>query len=111
MNLEDRAAIVTGGGHGIGRALAEVLAGRGAKVVVADVHLPRAETVAQRIGGRAVGCDVGDPEAIANLVEVAERTFGPIAVFVSNAGFTDDPAAGVALDVEDVRRIVDGNLL
>ena len=62
-------------------------------------------------GSRGVVCDVGDPDAIANLVEVAERTFGPIVVFVSNAGFTDDPAVGVALEVEDVRRIVDVNLL
>ena len=62
-------------------------------------------------GVARVACDVGDPDAIANLVEVAERTFGPIAVFVSNAGFTDDPAVGVALEVEDVRRIVDVNLL
>jgi NAD(P)-dependent dehydrogenase (short-subunit alcohol dehydrogenase family) len=111
MKLEDRAAIVTGGGHGIGRALAEALAGRGANVVVADVHVPRAEKVAERIGGRAVACDAGDPDAIANVVEVAERTFGPLAVFASNAGFTDDPAVGVGSDVEEVRRIVDVNLL
>lgn len=111
MDLTGRAAIVTGGGHGIGRAMAEALAGRGANVVVADVHVPRAEKVAERVGGRAVECDVGDPDAIAHVVRVAEDAFGPVDVFVSNAGFSDDPAAGVALSPDAVRRIVDVNLL
>jgi NAD(P)-dependent dehydrogenase (short-subunit alcohol dehydrogenase family) len=111
MNLQDRVAVVTGGGHGIGRALAESLAARGAKVVVADIHVARAEKIAARIGGRAVACDVGDPHAVASLVQTAEEAFGPVDVFVSNAGFSDDPVAGVSLAVDDVERIVAVNLL
>jgi NAD(P)-dependent dehydrogenase (short-subunit alcohol dehydrogenase family) len=111
MDLTGRCAVVTGGGHGIGRALVEALAARGARVVVADLHAARAEKVAERVGGRAVSCDVGEPEAVAELAAEAARAFGPVEVFVSNAGFTDDPAVGVGGTVEDVRRIVDVNLL
>jgi NAD(P)-dependent dehydrogenase (short-subunit alcohol dehydrogenase family) len=102
--------VVTGAGHGIGRALAEALAGRGAKVVVADVDGQRAAKVADRIGGRSVTCDVGYPDAVHALVGEAERAFGPVAVFCSNAGITD-LGDGVASTVADVRRIVDINLL
>lgn len=110
MDLQGRGAIVTGGGHGIGRALVEALAARGANVMVADVDVARAEKVAARVGGHAVACDVGDPDAVTLLVAAAEETVGPVEVAVSNAGIVD---LGPGLDstVEQVRRIVDINLL
>jgi NAD(P)-dependent dehydrogenase (short-subunit alcohol dehydrogenase family) len=110
MNVEGRTALVTGGGHGIGRALAEALASRGARVVVADVNEERAAKVASRIGGLAVRCDVGDPDSIDTLVAKAVREFGPVDIAVSNAGITD---LGRDLDstVAQVRRIIDVNLL
>jgi NAD(P)-dependent dehydrogenase (short-subunit alcohol dehydrogenase family) len=110
MDLQDKAAIVTGGGHGIGRAIAEALAARGAKVVVADLHAERAGKIAERIGGISVVCDVGSPDAIDALVAQATDTFGPVAVAVSNAGITDQ-GADLASTVEQVRTIVDVNLL
>lgn len=110
MDVKEKCAVVTGGGHGIGRALAEALAGRGANVVVADVNTDRATKVAGRIGGVAVGCDVGDPEAVAALVTEARVHFGPVRVFCSNAGVTDF-GPDLASTTEQVRRIVDINLL
>jgi len=103
-------AVVTGGGHGIGRALAEALAERGARVVVADVNMQRAGKIAARIGGLAVRCDVGDPDSVEALVSRAVKTFGPVDIAVSNAGVTD---LGPDLDSTpaQVRRIVDVNLL
>ena len=86
MEYSGATAIVTGGGHGIGRALAEALAERGAKVVVADLTPERAAKIADRIGGLAVRCDVGDPDAVDALVAAALRTFGPVDIAVSNAG-------------------------
>jgi NAD(P)-dependent dehydrogenase (short-subunit alcohol dehydrogenase family) len=110
MDLRDRCAVVTGAGHGIGRALAERLAAEGAKVVVADVHAARAEKVADRIGGTAFVGDVSHPETVHALVQTAVDAYGPVHVCCSNAGITD---VGPDLDStpEQVERIVGVNLL
>jgi len=109
-DVAGKAAIVTGGGHGIGRALAEALAGRGARVAVADVNAARAEKVAARVGGLAVVCDVADPNAVKALVATTERELGPVEVAASNAGITG-VADGLADSADDIRRITDINLL
>ncbi len=110
MDLANKCAIVTGGAHGIGRALAERLASAGARVVVADLHAERSVKIANRVGGMHVVCDVSDPGAVAHLVATAESEFGPVYVFCSNAGMTDQ---GVDLEstVEQIHRIVDVNML
>src|SRR6185312_9650444 len=78
LELQGQCVVVTGGGHGIGRALAERFAAEGAKVVVADLNAPRAEKVAQRIGGLAVPGDVASPEAMRALVAQAVEAFGTV---------------------------------
>jgi NAD(P)-dependent dehydrogenase (short-subunit alcohol dehydrogenase family) len=110
MDLRGKAAIVTGGGHGIGRALVEALADRGARVAIADVNTERAGKVAARVGGIAVACDVGDPDAVAALVATTEAEFGPVELAASNAGILD-PGPDLASTPEQVRRITDVNLL
>ncbi len=110
VDLVGRTAIVTGGGHGIGRAFAEALAARGARVVVADLHAERAERIAQRVGGISVVCDVGSPDAVQQLVDRAVEAFGPVAVAVSNAGIADK-GANLNSPVEQIRAVVDVNLL
>jgi NAD(P)-dependent dehydrogenase (short-subunit alcohol dehydrogenase family) len=110
MDLTDRCAVVTGGGHGIGRALCERLARDGARVVVADVHAERAEKIAARIGGTAFVGDVGDPAVVAALADHAVAHYGPVHVFCSNAGIGDrGPNLGSTPD--QVRAVVDVNLL
>ena len=79
-------AVVTGGGHGIGRALCRRLHRDGAKVVVADLDAASAAVVAAEIDGVAMGVDVADEQAIRKLVDEVERDLGPIDLFVSNAG-------------------------
>jgi NAD(P)-dependent dehydrogenase (short-subunit alcohol dehydrogenase family) len=110
MDLTGRCAIVTGGGHGIGRALAERLATEGANVVVADLNAPRAEKVAARLGGLAVPCQIGDPGAVHDLVQRARDAFGPVHVFCSNAGI-NDIGPDLASTPEEIRTVVDVNLL
>ena len=79
-------AVVTGGGHGIGRALCRRLARDGANGVVVDIDEAAAATVAGEIGGTARALDVSDEQAVAQLVDEVEQADGPIDMFISNAG-------------------------
>ncbi len=92
-----RVAVVTGGGHGIGRALSRRLASVADAVVVADLEGGAAERVAADIGGHAYCLDVASEADLAALVAEVEETLGPIDLFVSNAGVgygdADDGAA------------------
>jgi NAD(P)-dependent dehydrogenase (short-subunit alcohol dehydrogenase family) len=114
VKLAGKSVVVTGGGNGIGRALAERFAAEGARgVTVADIDTGWAQNVAERIGvrGIGVGCDVSDPDAISRLVSTAENSFGPIDVFCSNAGFTDPAPGDLAQPVSAWQRIVEVNLM
>jgi NAD(P)-dependent dehydrogenase (short-subunit alcohol dehydrogenase family) len=86
MDLEGKVGVVTGGASGIGAACCRAFAGRGARVVVADVNQEGARAVADETGGLAVRCDVGREDEIDALVAVTEEAFGPVDVFFSNAG-------------------------
>jgi NAD(P)-dependent dehydrogenase (short-subunit alcohol dehydrogenase family) len=87
MQVKDKLVVVTGGANGIGRALCEAFHRAGAaKVVVADVEVSRARSVAASVGGAAFKCDVAQEKDVAHVIEETERLFGPIALFCSNAG-------------------------
>lgn len=91
MRLEGRAAIVTGAGSGIGRAIAHGLAREGAAVVVADVDAARAQAVAAEIesaGGRSLAhmVDVSDSAAVDGLADASVERFRAIDILVNNAG-------------------------
>ena len=93
-------AVVTGGGHGIGRALCRRLAADDARIVVADLDEQAACDVAGEVGGVAYTIDVGDEAALAALVEEVETDVGPIELFVSNAGvaFGDGDSGAVSAE-------------
>ncbi|NQV86788.1 MAG: SDR family oxidoreductase, partial [Woeseiaceae bacterium] len=93
-------AVVTGGGHGIGRALCRRLARDGAIVVVADIDADAAAKVATEIDGVARQLDVSDESAITLLVEEVETTIGPIEMFISNAGvgFGDGQSGAISAE-------------
>ena len=93
-------AVVTGGGHGIGRSLCRRLAKDGVKVVVADIDGDAAETVASEIGGVAKQLDVSDEAAIIGLINEVEDTVGSIDMFISNAGVAFGDAASGSVSAE-----------
>ena len=78
--------VVTGGGGGIGRAMARRLAADGARVVVNDLDAAAAEAVAAEIGGLAVPGDAGTEQGVAELIQAAAGFLGEIDVYCSNAG-------------------------
>lgn len=96
MRIEDSVVFVTGGASGIGAALARAFDAAGARtVVVADIDLPGARSVADGIGGHAIRLDVTDEEATRAAIEGAERESGPIGVFCANAGIATDGSVDV----------------
>ncbi len=91
--LAGRVAVVTGGGRGIGRAIALALAGHGAAVAVAGRDTARLAAVRAEIEARggtalALGCDVTDSAAVARAFAEASAQLGPIDILVNNAGIT-----------------------
>ena len=100
MTADISIAVVTGGGHGIGRALCRRLARDGATVVVADVEADAAGRVAAEVGGIARVLDVSDEAAVRALVDDVEDDAGPIDLFVSNAGVGFGDADGSAASRE-----------
>lgn len=79
-------AVVTGGGRGIGRAIARRLREEGMAVVIADVDGAAASGVAEELQGLAFAIDVGDERQLNDMIESVEAQLGPIDLFVSNAG-------------------------
>jgi len=114
MDIKGQAAIVTGGGSGIGAQVARSFAAAGAKVAVFDVNLAGAEDVAREIGGIAVQCDVSDAASGEAAVAKAREAHGPARVLVNCAGLgtptrvltREGPA-----DLAQYRKIVEVNLV
>jgi NAD(P)-dependent dehydrogenase (short-subunit alcohol dehydrogenase family) len=115
MNLQGQAALVTGGGSGLGEATARELARLGAKVAILDVNLSAAQAVAADIGGLAVLCDVTDPASAQQAIDAALAAHGPARVLMHIAGIGSAKRVvgkdGQAAPLQDFARVVNVNLI
>lgn len=114
MRLKDRIAIVTGGGNGIGRAIAEHIAKEGGKVVVSDIDFQAAKSTVEKIreqGGEAyaVKTDVTRKADVQAMAAEAKKTYGRIDILVNNAG-TDKKGAITDLSEETWDMLMELNL-
>lgn len=109
MELNGKSVVVTGGGNGIGKALATRFVAEGAKVAIADLDADAVAKVGAEIGALAIAADVSVEADVAHLVERAEAEHGPIDLFASNAGI----AIGGSVDAtdEEWQRIWDVNVM
>jgi len=106
--LQGRRAIVTGAGSGIGRAVALRLAAEGATVMVADLDLEAAETVAEELGPPALAheVDVSSEDSVAAMIDRAKDEWNGLDVLVNNAG-VGIAATTPDTDESDWRRVID----
>lgn len=91
--LDGKTALVTGGGHGIGRAIVLALAGEGAAIAITGRNitlLDQTRAEVEALGGRAESflCDVGDRDSVHAAFEETRATLGPVDILVNNAGLT-----------------------
>jgi len=111
--FEGQVAVVTGGGRGIGRAIALALAAEGASVGVVARTTTQCEAVAAEIGerGLAATADVSDAESCARAIEAVARQFGAPSVLVNAAGISPIRGRAERQDIATFAQIIDVNLV
>jgi NAD(P)-dependent dehydrogenase (short-subunit alcohol dehydrogenase family) len=114
MNLDRQAAIVTGGGSGLGAAVAVRLAAAGCRVTVLDLNGEAAEAVGRQADGAWARCDVGDAASAEAAFAAAHQAHGPVRLLVNCAGIA--PAGRIVsrngpMRLEDFERVIRVNLI
>lgn len=115
MKIQGHAAVVTGGGSGLGAQTARELARRGAKVTVIDLNLAAAQAVASEIGGLAAGCDITDSASVTAALDASQQAHGPLRMLMNVAGIGTAKRIvgrdGSPAPLEDFERVVRINLV
>lgn len=115
MQIEGQAALVTGGGSGLGEAVARELARQGARVAVLDVNAANAQRVAAEIGGLACACDIADSPSLTAALDAAGAAHGPARIVMNIAGIGTAKRVigrdGQPAPLEDFERVIRINLI
>jgi NAD(P)-dependent dehydrogenase (short-subunit alcohol dehydrogenase family) len=122
MNIQGQAALVTGGGSGLGEATARELARLGAKVAVLDLNMDNAERVAKDLSEQfgngfamAVHCNVSDPDSMAQAIQTAAAAQGPARILMQIAGIGTAKRVvgkdGKAAPLEEFAKVINVNLI
>ncbi len=115
MKFKDRAAIVTGGARGVGRAIVLALVAEGARVAIVDVDRGEGESLAEKVAGDdgaeaiAIRCDITNNSEVQEMVSQVHKTFGRIDVLVNNAGIIRRGTIETVTE-EDWDRVITVNL-
>jgi NAD(P)-dependent dehydrogenase (short-subunit alcohol dehydrogenase family) len=109
MDVQGKGAVVTGAGHGIGRAIAIRMAAEGARVVVNDLDADAATAVAEEIGGHPVPGDAATEAGVGALVDAARGHLGGIDIYFANAGI--DLGNGLDTPADDWARALEVNVM
>jgi NAD(P)-dependent dehydrogenase (short-subunit alcohol dehydrogenase family) len=108
--VRDKVVLITGAGRGIGLALADQLAARGARLALVDVNPETLAVAAKQLeGALVVSADVRDRAAMADAVERTIAHFGRVDVVVANAGVTPPPATLRTVDLDAFDRVIEIN--
>ena len=112
MSLAGRTALITGGGHGLGAAIARSLHGAGAEVVLVGRRAELLEQVCAELGSRArwAVCDVADPASVASLAEELADAAAEISILINNAGVAGPVAPLTEIEVADWDEVFDINV-
>jgi NAD(P)-dependent dehydrogenase (short-subunit alcohol dehydrogenase family) len=110
FNLNGQVAVVTGGGQGIGEAIARRLFAAGARVAILDLNEQSAKSVAESIAGLGVQCDVSNAASVESSVSEVHSNFGRIDILVNNAGILGKTACIWELEEADLDALYRVNL-
>ncbi len=110
FNLSGQVAVVTGGGQGIGEAIARRLHAAGARVAILDLNQLSAAVVAESITGFSMQCDVGSAVSVEHAISEVRRNFGTIDILVNNAGILGRTACLWDLQETDLDALYQTNL-